>query len=97
VLAIAKRLATVGIAILMALVTWDYYVAAPWTRDGRVRGTGADHAERCPIHDRRYAKVKPVLSPFEFIALPRHRLIHSVPEGPSSVRESRTHGSAREA
>jgi RND family efflux transporter MFP subunit len=21
----------------MALVTWDYYVAAPWTRDGRVR------------------------------------------------------------
>ena len=21
----------------MALVTWDYYVTAPWTRDGRVR------------------------------------------------------------
>ena len=40
VLAIAKRLATLGIAliaILMALVTWDYYVTAPWTRDGRVR------------------------------------------------------------
>ena len=39
-LAIAKRLATLGIALiatLMALVTWDYYVAAPWTRDGRVR------------------------------------------------------------
>ena len=25
------------VAILMALVTWDYYVTAPWTRDGRVR------------------------------------------------------------
>jgi multidrug resistance efflux pump len=35
-----KRLATLTIilvAILMALVTWDYYVTAPWTRDGRVR------------------------------------------------------------
>ena len=26
-----------GMAILSGLVTWDYYVAAPWTRDGRVR------------------------------------------------------------
>src|SRR5262245_7367961 len=36
----AKQLATLGIglvAILMALVIWDYYVTAPWTRDGRVR------------------------------------------------------------
>jgi RND family efflux transporter MFP subunit len=35
-----KRLATLAImfvAGLMALVTWDYYVTAPWTRDGRVR------------------------------------------------------------
>jgi multidrug resistance efflux pump len=35
-----KRLATLAImlvAVLMALVTWDYYVTAPWTRDGRVR------------------------------------------------------------
>ena len=35
-----KRLATLGImlvAVLMALVTWDYYVTAPWTRDGSVR------------------------------------------------------------
>ena len=38
-----------------------------------------------------------VLPPFEFIALLRQGLIHSAPEGPSSVRESRTHGSAREA
>jgi multidrug resistance efflux pump len=39
-LACSKRLATLAIAllaILMALVTWDYYVTAPWTRDGRVR------------------------------------------------------------
>jgi RND family efflux transporter MFP subunit len=35
-----KRLATLtimAVAGLMALVTWDYYVTAPWTRDGRVR------------------------------------------------------------
>src|SRR5258708_33088921 len=35
-----KRLATLAImlvAILMALVIWDYYVTAPWTRDGSVR------------------------------------------------------------
>jgi multidrug resistance efflux pump len=35
-----KRLATLGalaVAIVMALVTWSYYVVAPWTRDGRVR------------------------------------------------------------
>jgi multidrug resistance efflux pump len=36
----AKKLATLAIMLvagLMALVTWDYYVTAPWTRDGRVR------------------------------------------------------------
>jgi multidrug resistance efflux pump len=35
-----KQLATLGVAlvaIVMALVTWDYYVTASWTRDGRVR------------------------------------------------------------
>ena len=39
-LACVKRLATLAIALIavvMALVTWDYYVTAPWTRDGRVR------------------------------------------------------------
>ncbi|GEP59725.1 multidrug transporter [Reyranella soli] len=36
----ARRLATLAImfvAGVMGLVTWDYYVSAPWTRDGRVR------------------------------------------------------------
>jgi multidrug resistance efflux pump len=36
----ARWLATLGaltIATIMALVTWSYYVVAPWTRDGRVR------------------------------------------------------------
>ena len=40
ILACFKRLATLAIAlvaIVMALMTWDYYVTAPWTRDGRVR------------------------------------------------------------
>jgi multidrug resistance efflux pump len=39
-LGLARGLATLAIAlvaILMALVTWDYYVTAPWTRDGTVR------------------------------------------------------------
>ena len=39
-LTVVKQLATLGVAlvaIVMALVTWDYYVTAPWTRDGRVR------------------------------------------------------------
>ncbi|HEY1944966.1 MAG TPA: HlyD family secretion protein [Roseiarcus sp.] len=39
-LAVARGLATLAIAavaILTALVTWDYYVTSPWTRDGRVR------------------------------------------------------------
>src|SRR5262249_56690568 len=53
-------------------------------------GTGADHAEGCSVQDRRCAKAKPVLPPFEFIALPRQGLIHSAPEGPSSGRAART-------
>ena len=38
--AAGRGMATLGailLALLMALVTWDYYVTAPWTRDGRVR------------------------------------------------------------
>jgi multidrug resistance efflux pump len=36
----ARRLATLAIlmlAIVMSLLVWEYYVTAPWTRDGRVR------------------------------------------------------------
>ena len=36
----ARRMATLGalaVATVMALVTWSYYVIAPWTRDGSVR------------------------------------------------------------
>jgi RND family efflux transporter MFP subunit len=36
----ARGLATLAIMLVagvMAVVTWDYYVSAPWTRDGRVR------------------------------------------------------------
>jgi multidrug resistance efflux pump len=35
-----RKFATIGIAVvavLVALMTWDLYTAAPWTRDGRVR------------------------------------------------------------
>jgi RND family efflux transporter MFP subunit len=37
---LGKTLATLiilGLAVLAGLVIWDYYVTAPWTRDGRVR------------------------------------------------------------
>ena len=34
---IVVTLVTVAIAIVVALALWDYYVDAPWTRDGRVR------------------------------------------------------------
>lgn len=37
---VLRRLATLAVLLVagvMALVTWDYYVTAPWTRDGRVR------------------------------------------------------------
>ncbi|WP_246671456.1 MULTISPECIES: HlyD family secretion protein [unclassified Mesorhizobium] len=39
-LATAKRLATLVVAlaaVLVSLLAWDHYLTAPWTRDGRVR------------------------------------------------------------
>jgi RND family efflux transporter MFP subunit len=39
-LAMLRRLATFAIAlvaVLVSIVTWDLYVTAPWTRDGRIR------------------------------------------------------------
>jgi multidrug resistance efflux pump len=45
--ALGKRLATLAIAllaILMALLTWQHYVTAPWTRDGTVRAQVASVA-----------------------------------------------------
>nr|WP_235984557.1 HlyD family secretion protein [Mesorhizobium neociceri] len=38
--AVAKRLATLAlalVAVLISVVAWDHYLTAPWTRDGRVR------------------------------------------------------------
>jgi multidrug resistance efflux pump len=45
--ALGKRLATLAIAllaILIALLTWQHYVMAPWTRDGTVRAQVASVA-----------------------------------------------------
>src|SRR5262249_15176898 len=79
VLAIAKRLATHGIALIaipMALVTWDYYVTAPWTRDGRVRVQVASVAPQVSgqltelrVGDNQYVHqgdVLYVIDPFDF-------------------------------
>ncbi len=74
-----KRLATLAlmaVAGLMALVTWDYYVTAPWTRDGRVRVQVAGVAPQVSgqITERRVADnqfvhkgdVLYVIDPFDF-------------------------------
>src|SRR5262245_58294672 len=74
-----KRLATLAImpvAVLMAPVTWDYYVTAPWTRDGSVRVQVAGVAPQISgqITERRVADnqfvhkgdVLYVIDPFDF-------------------------------
>jgi multidrug resistance efflux pump len=79
ILASFKRLATVAIAlvaIFMALVTWDYYVTAPWTRDGRVRVQVASVAPQVSgqitelrVGDNQYVHkgdVLYVIDPFDF-------------------------------
>lgn len=75
----AKRLATLAIMLVaaaMALVTWDYYVTAPWTRDGRVRVQVASVAPQVSgritevrIADNQYVHkgdVLYVIDPFDF-------------------------------
>jgi multidrug resistance efflux pump len=78
-LAGSKRLATLAIAlvaIVIALVTWDYYVTAPWTRDGRVRVQVASIAPQVSgqitelrVGDNQYVHrgdVLYVIDPFDF-------------------------------
>ena len=51
--ALGKRLATLGIAavaIVVAIATWQEYVAAPWTRNGNVRVQVANVAPRVSGH-----------------------------------------------
>jgi multidrug resistance efflux pump len=79
ILACFKRLATLAIALVaiaMALVTWDYYVTAPWTRDGSVRVQVASIAPRVSgqitelrVGDNQYVHkgdVLYVIDPFDF-------------------------------
>ena len=79
ILACFKRLATLAIAlvaIVMALMTWDYYVTAPWTRDGRVRVQVASIAPQVSgqitelrVGDNQYVRkgdVLYVIDPFDF-------------------------------
>jgi multidrug resistance efflux pump len=79
ILAGFKRLTTLTIAlvaIVMALVTWDYYVTAPWTRDGRVRVQVASVAPQVSgqitelrVGDNQYVHkgdVLYVIDPFDF-------------------------------
>ena len=87
ILAGLKRLATLAIAlvaIVMALVTWDYYVTAPWTRDGRVRVQVASIAPQVSgqiielrVGDNQYVHkgdVLYVIDPFDFeVALQEDR------------------------
>jgi multidrug resistance efflux pump len=79
VLSGAKGLATLSVAlaaVVMALVTWDYYVTAPWTRDGRVRVQVASVAPQVSgqvtelrVGDNQYVRrgdVLYVIDPFDF-------------------------------
>ena len=79
ILACSKWLTTLVIAlvaIVMALVTWDYYVTAPWTRDGRVRVQVASIAPQISgqitelrVGDNQYVHkgdVLYVIDPFDF-------------------------------
>jgi multidrug resistance efflux pump len=79
ILAGFKRLTTLAIAlvaIVMALVTWDYYVTAPWTRDGSVRVQVASVAPQVSgqitelrVGDNQYVRkgdVLYVIDPFDF-------------------------------
>jgi len=77
--AVGRRMATLSailLALLMALVTWDYYVTAPWTRDGRVRVQVASVAPQVSgqitelrVGDNQYVHrgdVLYVIDPFDF-------------------------------
>ena len=79
VAAAGRGMATLGaisLALLMALVTWDYYVTAPWTRDGRVRVQVASVAPQISgqivelrVGDNQYVHkgdVLYVIDPFDF-------------------------------
>ena len=71
-------LAIALVAIVMALVTWDYYVTAPWTRDGNVRVQVASVAPQVSgqitelrVGDNQYVHkgdVLYVIDPFDFVA-----------------------------
>jgi multidrug resistance efflux pump len=74
-----KGLATFAIvllAVIMALMTWNYYVTAPWTRDGRVRVQVASVAPEVSgqitelrVGDNQYVHkgdVLYVINPFDF-------------------------------
>jgi multidrug resistance efflux pump len=66
----------VFVAVVMALVTWDYYVTAPWTRDGNVRVQVASVAPQVSgqiielrVADNQYVHkgdVLYVIDPFDF-------------------------------
>ena len=69
-------LVAILLALVMGLVTWDYYVTAPWTRDGRVRVQVASVAPQVSgqitelrVGDNQYVHqgdVLYVIDPFDF-------------------------------
>jgi multidrug resistance efflux pump len=69
-------LAVLLVAIAMAIVTWDYYVTAPWTRDGNVRVQVASIAPQVSgqitelrVGDNQYVRkgdVLYVIDPFDY-------------------------------
>ena len=82
----------------MALVTWDYYVTAPWTRDGRVRVQVASIAPQVSgqitelrVGDNQYVHkgdVLYVIDPFDFEVALRGR------QGAGAAKGRRSAGQA---
>lgn len=72
----AATLCMLGLAVIAALVVWNYYVTAPWTRDGRVRVQVASVAPlvsgqitEVRVVDNQYVRkgdVLYVIDPFDF-------------------------------
>ena len=78
------------IAVLAALIIWDFYVAAPWTRDGSVRVQVASVAPQVSgqiteirVVDNQFVHrgdVLYVIDPFDFQVGTRHQKGSASPE-----------------
>ena len=94
----------VVLAVLAALVIWDFYVTAPWTRDGSVRVQVAGVAPQVSgqiteirVVDNQYVRqgdVLYVIDPFDFQGGARHSQSAAASGQPPDLQVKRTAGGA---